>query len=35
MITLIKGDWSEIYALFELLGDKQLFCREEEDQIPG
>lgn len=25
MITGNKGDWSEIYALFKLLGDKQLF----------
>lgn len=26
MITLNKGEWSEIYALFKLLGDKQLFA---------
>ena len=25
MITGNKGEWSEIYALFKLLGDKQLF----------
>jgi len=25
MITGNKGDWSEIYALFKILGDKQLF----------
>lgn len=25
MLTGNKGDWSEIYALFKLLGDKQLF----------
>lgn len=25
MITGNKGDWSEIYALFKLLGDKQIF----------
>ena len=26
MITGNKGEWSEIYALFKLLGDKQLFA---------
>ena len=25
MITGNKGEWSEIYTLFKLLGDKQLF----------
>src|SRR5690606_29037046 len=25
MITGNKGEWSEVYALFKLLGDKQLF----------
>ena len=25
MITGNKGEWSEIYALFKLLGDSQLF----------
>lgn len=29
MITGNKGDWSEIYALFKLLGDKQLFAGDE------
>ncbi len=26
MITGNKGDWSEIYALFRILGDKNLFA---------
>ena len=26
MLTGNKGEWSEIYALFKLLGDKQLFA---------
>ena len=26
MITLNKEEWSEVYALFKLLGDKQLFA---------
>jgi hypothetical protein len=29
MITGNKGDWSEIYALFKLLGDKQIFAGDE------
>ena len=29
MITGNKGEWSEIYALFKLLGDKQLFAGDE------
>jgi len=30
MITGNKGEWSEIYALFKLLGDKQLFLGDKE-----
>ena len=30
MITGNKGDWSEIYALFKLLSDKQLFAGDED-----
>jgi hypothetical protein len=30
MITGNKGEWSEIYTLFKLLGDKQLFAGDEE-----
>lgn len=30
MITGNKGEWSEIYALFKLLGDKQLFAGDED-----
>ena len=30
MITGNKGEWSEIYALFKLLGDKQLFLGNKE-----
>lgn len=26
MLTGNKGEWSEIYTLFKLLGDKQLFA---------
>ena len=26
MISGNKGEWSEVYALFKLLGDKQLFA---------
>jgi hypothetical protein len=26
MLTGNKGEWSEIYALFKLLGDKNLFA---------
>jgi type II restriction enzyme len=29
MITGNKGEWSEIYALFKLLGDKKLFAGDE------
>jgi len=30
MITGNKGEWSEIYALFKLLGDKELFAGDQE-----
>ena len=30
MITGNKGEWSEIYALFKLLGDQQLFLGDKE-----
>ena len=30
MLTGNKGEWSEIYALFKLLGDKQLFAGDAE-----
>ena len=32
MITGNKGEWSEIYALFKLLGDKQLFLGDKDIQ---
>jgi hypothetical protein len=32
MITGNKGEWSEIYALFKLLGDKQLFVGDKDIQ---
>lgn len=32
MITGNKGEWSEIYALFKLLGDKQLFLGDKDLQ---
>ena len=32
MITGNKGEWSEVYALFKLLGDKQLFLGDKEIQ---
>ena len=35
MITGNKGEWSEIYALFKLLGDKQLFLGDKEIEKLG
>jgi hypothetical protein len=36
MITGNKGEWSEIYALFKLLGDKQLFLGDKDiEQLEG
>lgn len=36
MITGNKGEWSEIYALFKILGDKQLFLGDKDiEQLEG
>ncbi|WP_339707789.1 HpaII family restriction endonuclease [uncultured Kriegella sp.] len=36
MITGNKGEWSEVYALFKLLGDKQLFLGDKDiDKLEG